>query len=138
MTFGSSGLADPRLAPTLKGPRLQRFVAVEPAQLVVLRRRRRLRRFLRIDARQAGDPVSETAGGIWRTWENEPCCRRARFRCGRIVVVSAAQAWHRLVVGYPGRSAEPRRRRRLRRILGIDTCHGSAQAWDAAHGIWIS
>jgi hypothetical protein len=128
---GGTGLAvatvtDPRLAPTLKGPRLQRFVAVEPAQLVVLRRRRRVRRILGGDARQSGDPVRETAGGIWRTGENEPCCRCARFGrgCGRIVAVPAAQAGgNRLVVGYPRRSPCLRRRRRYCQAGTVDPSH---------------
>ena len=52
---------DPRLAPTLNSPRLQRIVAVEGAQLVVLLRRRKLVRFLQVDTHQGGHPAEEAA-----------------------------------------------------------------------------
>jgi hypothetical protein len=52
--------ADP-LASPLNKPRLHRVVAVEPAQFVIKRRRRKLRGIARIEARQRSEPAEETA-----------------------------------------------------------------------------
>ena len=51
--------ADPRLAKSLKGPLLRRIVAVERAQLVVRRWRRKLVRILRGDTHQRGQPAEK-------------------------------------------------------------------------------
>ncbi len=93
MSDGSNGKPRSKLlplAPALQGPGLRRIVAIKSAQLVVLRRRRKLIWIQRVDTRHSHQPAEQAAreigivGGNKRRSRRAAVGRRCRQQLGRV------------------------------------------------------